>query len=299
MRTRAFRGRGFEIDVPAGWEDRSIYTLRPSHTSQLVSGLWIVPDSDPGVKTSEQYFWLRDRARLEGAPSRRALNRQRVRLGHDLEGWMGEYAFSLPDGTARFERMFCVLFPDAGFTLSTDFSSKGRKVFGPTVSRIMSSLKPIAASTSRVQQTKATTVLTYDGFRLVSEGEWRDDTTYVVAEPGDGGFRENVVVRLDAADESATNLEQLAGIAEAELAPPDLGAVILQTGACRAKDGRPAWTIACRRPAAEGRSMLQIGFFAQRGEFRINAVVTLADRGAESVVPIWLDALKKFRMEED
>ncbi len=137
-----YRGNGFTIDQPDGWQDKTIYTLAGPTEDEIQHNIVINVEHEVEIDTVVE---LADRQieslemQLQGC---RVLKRGEITLNSGQEAYEAIFRWDPTDVNRFYQRQIYVLSGTTAYTLTTTFSKKTRKTRGPEVGRILMSFRP-------------------------------------------------------------------------------------------------------------------------------------------------------------
>jgi hypothetical protein len=137
-----FRGHGFTLNLPDGWQDKTIYTL----TGPVEDGIQhnviinIEPDA-PFDKVVDYADWqiMSLEEQLKGC---RLLKKDKIKLANGMEAYRAVFSWYPSDVLHVYQYQIFVLVNKTGYKLTATFSKKTFKTLGPQVERMMLSFNP-------------------------------------------------------------------------------------------------------------------------------------------------------------
>lgn len=140
--TSAFRGNGFTISMPEGWQDKTVYTLSGPIEDEMQHNIVINVGQDVDIDSVEELADLQIEsleAQLQGC---RILKRGAITLNNGHEAYEAIFRWEPTDVNRLYQRQIYVLAGKTAYTLTSTFSKKTRKTRGPEVDRILMSFEP-------------------------------------------------------------------------------------------------------------------------------------------------------------
>ncbi len=238
--TPPFHGDAFSVDLPAGWEDMTVYALEDPST-----GITMRVTVDPRFGDRDVPRWARetiDRLAREGSGT------QLLRAGPDDEEssrqrYFAEHLVPLGEGQEVFHRQWFFADEGIGIIASIFASERARSTALADFERTALSLQ--AGRFAQRSGGQDGGWLTYEHFRIWAPAGWLDTTTYMLVDGDPTGFRPALVVSKPPASESPPS-EVLEGI-RSDLEDIDgLDEISQRLG--EAPDGYPTVSVVYDRP---------------------------------------------------
>lgn len=136
----------FQIDLPDGWEDRTVHYFIGPDDSGVQHALNLVVDreSDP----SDLVAYARERIDhvIETMPNAQILKEEEKTLGEDIPTYEAVYKWIPPGGEVTFQKLIYIIRDGIAYTFSANFSKKTMKTIAVEVDRIIESFEPIDAN---------------------------------------------------------------------------------------------------------------------------------------------------------
>jgi len=139
--TLGFRGNLFTINMPQGWQDKTIYTIAGPVEDEVQHNIVINVDHDVEIDSVDTLAKLQIEtleAQLQGC---RILKRGAVTLNNGQEAYEVIFRWEPTNLKRLYQRQIYVLAGTTSYTLTTTFTKKTRKTRGPEVDRIMMSFE--------------------------------------------------------------------------------------------------------------------------------------------------------------
>ena len=132
----------FRIDLPDGWEDRTVYLYMGPDDSGIQHNLQLV--IDPDVSNADLSEYAHDRfdslaSSLQGAE---VLKQEEKILPSGRRVFECVYKWVPVDGQILFNKVIYMIIEKSGYTFSANFSKKTIKTIGVEVDRIIDSFMP-------------------------------------------------------------------------------------------------------------------------------------------------------------
>jgi hypothetical protein len=260
---RVFRGNGFTIQIPATWVDLTLYTLLGNAGTGPPPYVRVSAERGTEAATAQEFGDGRIRQAAAALPGGRLLKRADVKLGSGQPAHSAEIRWYPSDEMRLYQRMLFVVWQGTGLMLVTQLDKKSKATIGPTIDRLMASLRPADPRSPAPPPAKGLLRFTADPFTLDHPEGWEDRTVYTVAEPDEARFRRNLVVHRRPMPEEPTSIQETAA-AEADALKGSIpGIEIVEIAEARVKDGKPAARVLLRRDV-EGGTITQTQVIAHR-----------------------------------
>jgi hypothetical protein len=131
----------FAINLPANWEDQTVYAFMGPYDSGIQHLLTL--SVDPNLETSlAEYAQERLDATLETLDNCEVLKEEETTLSSGLPAYEAVLKWIPTDGNAIFRRQVYVQMKGKVYCFAANFSKKTIKTIGVEVSRIIDSLSP-------------------------------------------------------------------------------------------------------------------------------------------------------------
>jgi len=137
-----YQGNDFIIDMPEGWQDKTIHTVAGPIEGEIQHNVTINVEYDVEIDTVIE---LADRqiesleTQLQGC---HILKRGEITLNSGQEAYEVIFRWEPTDVNRFYQRQIYVLSGTTAYTLTAAFSKKTRKTRGPEVDRILMSFRP-------------------------------------------------------------------------------------------------------------------------------------------------------------
>ena len=139
---RIYRGNGFTINQPEGWEDKTIYTLTGPMEDGIQHNILITIEEDVEFESVSDYADFHITAMEEELKGYTVLKREEISLDNGLPAYRAIYRWYPTDEMCIYQEQMFVLANGTAYKLTTTFTRKTRKTLGPQIERILMSFKP-------------------------------------------------------------------------------------------------------------------------------------------------------------
>ena len=139
---RIYRGNGFTINQPEGWEDKAIYTLTGPMEDGIQHNILITIEEDVEFESVSDYADFHITAMEEELKGYTVLKREEISLDNGLPAYRAIYRWYPTDEMCIYQEQMFVLANGTAYKLTTTFTRKTRKTLGPQIERILMSFKP-------------------------------------------------------------------------------------------------------------------------------------------------------------
>jgi len=140
--SRIYKGNGFIINQPEGWEDKTVYTLAGPVEEGLQHNILITIEEDVEFDSVEDYADFHITAMEEELKGYIVLKREETSLDNGLPAYRAIYRWYPTDEMCIYQEQMFVLADGTAYKLTTTFTKKTRKTLGPQVERILMSFQP-------------------------------------------------------------------------------------------------------------------------------------------------------------
>jgi len=132
----------FRIELPEGWEDRTVHQFLGPDDSGVQHGLNLVVD--PNAQTDDVEDYARDRIDqvIETMPAAEILKEEQKTLPNGVEAYEVVYKWVSPNGNVTFQKLVYMIRDGVAYTFSANFSKKTIKTISVEVDRIIDSFEP-------------------------------------------------------------------------------------------------------------------------------------------------------------
>jgi len=132
----------FQIELPDGWEDRTVHQFLGPDDSGVQHVLNLVVD--PNAQTDDVEDYARDRIDqiVESMPAAEVLNEERKTLASGVDVLEIIYKWVPPNGKVTFQKLVYMIRDGVAYSFSANFSKKTIKTIGVEVDRIIESFEP-------------------------------------------------------------------------------------------------------------------------------------------------------------
>lgn len=133
----------FRIDLPDGWEDRSVHYLLGPEDGGTQHSLTIVVDRYARGAELAEYARQRIETAVEAIPGAEILKEEEKSLpdGHTVYECVFKWVPS--DGKAEFRKIDCMIIDGVGYTFTSNFSKKTVKTIRTVVDQMIASFTPL------------------------------------------------------------------------------------------------------------------------------------------------------------
>lgn len=291
--TRAFRGNGFTIQIPAAWVDLTLYTLLGDAGTGYPLYVRVSVEKDSDADTAQEYAESRIRQAASALPGGRLLKRTDVKLTSGQPACSAEIRWYPSDEMRLYQRLLFVISQGTAFTLVTQLDKKSKATVGPSIERLMASLRPADPKSQAPPPAKGLLRFSADPFTLDHPEGWTDGTIYTIAEPDQGRFRRNLVIRRHAMPEEPPSIQEVAAAEGDSMRASIPGVEIVEIGEATVKDGKPAARLQVRREVEDG-AITQVQLVAHRAGFLNVLTCTLEEAPPQPVSKACSSILESF-----
>ncbi len=132
----------FQIDLPDGWEDRTVHYFMGPDDSGVQHMLNLVVDRN--VSTDDVSEYARDRIDqiIDTMPAAEILKEEQKTLASGVEAYEAIYKWVPPNGKVTFQKLAYMIRDGVAYSFSANFSKKTIKTIGVEVDRIIESFEP-------------------------------------------------------------------------------------------------------------------------------------------------------------
>jgi hypothetical protein len=136
------RNNQFRIELPDGWEDRTVHQFLGPDDSGVQHVLNLVVD--PNAQTDDVEDYARDRIDqiVESMPAAEILKEGEKTLPNGVEAYEVVYKWVSPNGKVTFQKLVYMIRDGIAYSFSANFSKKTIKTIGVEVDRIIESFEP-------------------------------------------------------------------------------------------------------------------------------------------------------------
>jgi hypothetical protein len=141
--------RPFYIDLPDGWEDRTVHYFLGPDDSGVQHMLNIV--IDPNAATDDPAEYAQDRISqiVETMPAAEILKEEEKTLPNGVPVYEAVYKWVPPNGNVTFQKLVYMIHEGIAYSFSANFSKKTIKTIGVEVDRIVASFRPLPVRDER------------------------------------------------------------------------------------------------------------------------------------------------------
>ena len=140
-----FRGNSFTINMPEGWQDKTVYTLSGPIEDEIQHNVVINVGQDVDIDSVEELADLQIESLEMQLQGFRILKRGEVTLNNGHEAYEAVFRWEPTEVNRLYQRQIYVLAGKTAYTLTSTFSKRTRKTRGPEVDRILMSFEPETA----------------------------------------------------------------------------------------------------------------------------------------------------------
>lgn len=141
---RTFRGPGFRLALPEGWEDRTVYVIQGPVQDNHPHSITVVVDSQVVVDRVQDFADMHIRVQVDATPGCRLLTKELVHLTNGLPGCRAVFAWDPCEGKRLYREQLFVLDRGIGYIATATFAPATRRTLGPAVRQAMLQLTPLA-----------------------------------------------------------------------------------------------------------------------------------------------------------
>jgi hypothetical protein len=134
----------FRVDLPDGWEDRTVHCFMGPENSGVQHMLHLVVDRN--VDTDDVTEYARDRIDqiIETMPAAEILKEEEKTVADGTPAYEAIYKWVPPEGHVTFQKLVYIIRDGVAYAFSANFSKKTIKTIGVEVDQIISSFQPVA-----------------------------------------------------------------------------------------------------------------------------------------------------------
>ena len=132
----------FRIDLPDGWEDRTVYLYMGPDDSGVQHMMQLIVDPDTGGVDLAEYARNRIDAVMVSLQGAEILKEEEKILDNGRTVYECVYKWVPVDGQIMFNKVVYMIMGKSGYTFSANFSKKTIKTIGVEVDRIIDSFMP-------------------------------------------------------------------------------------------------------------------------------------------------------------
>jgi hypothetical protein len=137
-----FRGNGFTIFQPPGWEDKTLYTITGPVEDEVQHNIIILVDQEVPFNSVMEYGEAQVMALEQTLKGCRMLKKGAFQMRDGTQAYRVIYRWEPAENRRMYQDQIYLLVGKTGYKLTATFSKKTRKTLGPLVERIMMSFKP-------------------------------------------------------------------------------------------------------------------------------------------------------------
>lgn len=132
----------FRINLPDGWEDRSVHYFMGPEDSGVQHNLNLVIDRQPVTDDVSDYAQDRINQVMETMPAAEILKEEEKTLPNGVPVYEVVCKWIPPNGTPTFQKLVYMIRDGVAYSFSANFSKKTLKTIGVEVDRIIESFEP-------------------------------------------------------------------------------------------------------------------------------------------------------------
>lgn len=132
----------FIVDLPDGWDDRTVYLFMGPDDSGVQHTMQLVIDPDTGGADLEEYALNRIDATMEALQGAEILKKEEKTLSNGLPAFECVYKWIPVDNQIIFKKNIYIIIDGVGYSFSGNFSKKTLKTIGVEMDRIIDSFRP-------------------------------------------------------------------------------------------------------------------------------------------------------------
>jgi hypothetical protein len=132
----------FRIELPDGWEDRTIHQFMGPEDSGVQHILNLIVDRNASTDDVAEYARDRIDQIIETMPAAEILKEEPKTLGNGVEALEVVYKWVPPNGKVTFQKLVYMIREGVAYAFSANFSKKTIKTIGVEVDRIIESFEP-------------------------------------------------------------------------------------------------------------------------------------------------------------
>ncbi len=134
----------FQIKLPDGWEDQTIYTYKGPDDSGVQHMVTLVVDPYPNAAGAEEFARPRIDTVMSTLQGAEILKEEPRQLASGLPAYECVYKWIPSGADARFVKTVYILVDGIGYVFSGNFSKKTIKTIGTEMDRMVESFKPLS-----------------------------------------------------------------------------------------------------------------------------------------------------------
>jgi hypothetical protein len=135
----------FRIDLPDGWEDRTVHYFLGPEDSGVQHMLQLVVDRNASTDDVAEYARDRIDQIIETMPAAEILKEEEKTLPNGVPVYEAIYKWVPPNGNVTFQKLVYMIRDGVAYAFSANFSKKTLQTIGVEVDQIISSFNPGSA----------------------------------------------------------------------------------------------------------------------------------------------------------
>jgi hypothetical protein len=139
---RMYRGNGFSIKQPEGWNDKTVHTIFGPAEDGIQHNILINVEYGITCDTVEQYADIQITSLENSLRSYVLLKREKISLANGFPAYKIVFRWYPAENIRVYQEQIYVLADKIAYKLTSTFTKKTRKTLGPQVERILMSFAP-------------------------------------------------------------------------------------------------------------------------------------------------------------
>ena len=139
----------FFLDLPDGWEDRTVHVFMGPDDSGVQHLLTLVVDRNVTADRVEEYAHERIDLQAGSLQGTTVLKEAPLTLPSGVPAYECVYKWIPQDGTVIFKRLIFTIIDGTGYTFTANFSKKTIKTIGVEVEQMIKSFRPAVSGSDR------------------------------------------------------------------------------------------------------------------------------------------------------
>jgi hypothetical protein len=140
--TADFKRNQFDIMLPDGWEDQTVYTFRGPDDSGIQHNLVLIIDPDPGKLNLQEYAKMRLDSIKDTLPGFELMSEQEKQLKSGRQAYEIVYKWSPAEGKMLIQKQVYLIIGGRAYNFTASFSKKTIRTIGSQVDEIIGSFTP-------------------------------------------------------------------------------------------------------------------------------------------------------------
>ncbi len=132
----------FEIDLPSGWEDQTVYFFKGPEIDEREHRIMMTVDRNPRQDQIAQFASLRTRPVVEALQGVEILKDEETTVPGCFPSYDFVYKWIPVEGVKILKKYIFVLHGKYGFTFEIEFSKKSYKMLGGEVKKLIDRILP-------------------------------------------------------------------------------------------------------------------------------------------------------------